>query len=409
MKQEEPKIIDLFAGAGGLTEGFVKAGFSAVAHVEMDSHACKTLETRCAYHYLRKVNKLQIYEDYLKGEISRDYLLSNIPNNILDSIFNVEISDSTIEILFSKIDARLDGSTIDLIIGGPPCQAYSLLGRHKKEMEDDPRTRLYLQYGRFLEHYQPRGFVFENVPGLLSAKRGEHFKNLQDYFLSLGYVVRYKMLNSSNYGVPQARKRLILVGWKKDCDLGYPIFQEFGYQSTVRDVFSDLPLLQAGDCVNYASYTSAVSNYLQKSGIRDLESLGVSQNITRPLNEKDTALYKYFISSWTEQHKRVKYSDVPAFLKTQKNVVSFVDRYKVVDLDAPSHTVIAHLSKDGHYYIHPSLSQCRSISVREAARLQSFPDSYYFEGDRSSKFKQIGNAVPPLMSYAIACGIKDIL
>ena len=188
--------------------------------------ACDTLRTRCCYHYLRSHNQLDIYYEYLKGNISRDILYSRVPKEIINSVINVEISDNTIVDTFKRIKELAGKRKVDMIIGGPPCQAYSLLGRHDKKMENDPRTLLYLQYGKFLKEFKPKGFVFENVPGLLSAKKGEHFKNLQTYFDELGYNIHYRLLDASNYGVLQVRKRLIIVGWEKRNDLGYPNFKE---------------------------------------------------------------------------------------------------------------------------------------------------------------------------------------
>ena len=214
-------IIDLFAGAGGLSEGFVQAGFVPIAHVEMDKDACNTLRTRCCYHYLRANNQLNIYNKYLKGEITREALYTSVPAEVTKAVINVEISDTTINETFDKIKFLAKGRDIDMIIGGPPCQAYSLLGRHRKTMEDDPRTLLYLQYGKFLKEFTPKGFVFENVPGLLSAKKGEHFQNLQTYFDDLGYKVHFKMLNASDYGVLQERRRIIIIGWQKNKDMGF--------------------------------------------------------------------------------------------------------------------------------------------------------------------------------------------
>ena len=182
-------VIDLFAGAGGLSEGFVQAGFVPIAHVEMDKDACNTLKTRSCYHYLRNNGQLDVYYAYLKGEITRDDLYNKVPKNVVDTVINVTISDDTISDTFMKIRQLANGRKIDMIIGGPPCQAYSLLGRHRKTMENDPRTLLYLQYGKFLKEFKPMGFVFENVPGLLSAKKGEHFQNLKDYFKELHPVV----------------------------------------------------------------------------------------------------------------------------------------------------------------------------------------------------------------------------
>lgn len=402
-------IIDLFAGAGGLSEGFVQAGFIPIAHVEMDKDACNTLRTRCCYHYLYSKGQLDIYYQYLKGEITREALYASVPNDVVDTVINVEISDKTIESTFDRIKKLASGRSIDMIIGGPPCQAYSLLGRHRKEMEDDPRTLLYLQYGRFLEEFNPKGFVFENVPGLLSAKKGEHFNNLQIYFKELGYNVHFQMLNAADYGVMQNRNRLIIIGWKNKEDYGYPNIIKYRTEAVVNDIFNDLPFLLAGDIQNVAMYKEKPNQYLLDSGIRSKEENFVSQNITRPLNAKDALIYRYAIQKWNNERIRIKNDKLPKEIRTQNNETSFLDRFKVIDGDGFSHTIIAHLAKDGHYYIHPNEDLCRSVSVREAARLQSFPDNFYFEGSRSAMFKQIGNAVPPLLAHAVAQAILKTL
>ena len=402
-------IIDLFAGAGGLSEGFVQAGFIPIAHVEMDKDACNTLRTRCCFHYLQKNNQLEVYHRYLKGEITRETLYASVPAEVTNAVINVEISDETINDTFDKIKLLAKGRKIDMIIGGPPCQAYSLLGRHRKTMEDDPRTLLYLQYGKFLKEFKPKGFVFENVPGLLSAKKGEHFQNLQTYFDELGYKVHFKMLNASDYGVLQERRRIIIVGWQKDHDFGYPIIDTYKADAVINDILEDLPILKAGEIENVSFYKKANNSYLRESGIRADSEKFVTQNITRTVNANDASIYAYAIKLWDSKQVRVKYTDLPIELRTQKNEDSFLDRFKVVNGKGKAHTIVAHLAKDGHYYIHPSLDVCRSISVREAARMQSFPDNFYFEGSRSAIFKQIGNAVPVLMAKQIGLEILKML
>ena len=408
-KVKQYTVIDLFAGAGGLSEGFVQAGFVPIAHVEMDKDACNTLRTRCCFHYLRANNQLDIYYKYLKGEITRETLYASVPAEVINAVINVEISDKTINDTFDKIKLLAKGRKIDMIIGGPPCQAYSLLGRHRKTMEDDPRTLLYLQYGKFLKEFTPKGFVFENVPGLLSAKKGEHFQNIKEYFKELGYVVHYKMLDASDYGVLQVRHRLIIVGWRKGQDYGYPNVINNRVKVVVNDILKDLPFLRAGDIKNVASYQMPANQYLLDSNIRNKNENFVSQNITRPLNDRDALIYKYAIRKWNNEKIRVKNDKLPKEIRTQRNETSFLDRFKVIDGEGFSHTIIAHLAKDGHYYILPNEDLCRSISVREAARLQSFPDNFYFEGSRSTIFKQIGNAVPPLMAKSIAKSILSLL
>ena len=217
------------------------------------------------------------------------------------------------------------------------------------------------------------------------------------------------MLDASDYGVLQERHRIILVGWRKEKDLGYPVIEQKISSAVINDILNDLPKLKAGEIKNIAEYRTSSNSYLQESGIRSEEDKFVTQNITRPVNDNDANIYAYSIKLWNKKHIRIKYTDLPKEYKTQKNEKSFLDRFKVVDGQGFAHTVVAHLAKDGHYYIHPSLEDCRSISVREAARIQSFPDNYYFEGSRSSMFKQIGNAVPPLMANSIAESIKVLL
>lgn len=406
METKNLNFIDLFAGASGMSEGFINAGFTPVSHIEMNPEACQTIRTRAAYHYLKSKGNLNSYYQYIKGEISKEEFYKNIPSEILDSVLNVEINDETISGLFEKI--KKSGKKIDLIIGGPPCQAYSLLRRHQEDIEKDPRNKLYIQYGRFLKEFEPKAFVFENVPGLLTANKGEHFKNLKTYFKELGYEVHPDTLTASDYGVVQARKRIIIVGWKKENDFGFPEFEKIITKYTVNDAFADLPKLKPGESFQTARYTETKNEYLEKFKLRNGVDF-VTQHISRPHNPRDLAIYKTAIQKWNKNKERLKYPDLPEELKTHKNETSFTDRYKVVDGKGVSHTVVAHIAKDGHYYIHPDEKQCRSISVREAARLQSFPDDFYFEGSRSAAFKQIGNAVPPLMANAIAKKIKEMI
>lgn len=404
----EINFIDLFAGASGMSEGFIKAGFNPISHIEMDKEACDSIKTRSAYHFLVKEKKVNIYNDYLKGIITREELYNQVPKKILDAVLNIEITDDSIKSIFSKIDKTLKNQKIDLIIGGPPCQAYSLLGRHQENIENDPRNKLYIQYGRFLKHYEPKAFVFENVPGLLSANKGQHFKNLKAYFRKIGYEVYHDTLVASDYGVLQARKRIIIVGWKKEQDFGFPEIKKIIEAYTVNNVLEDLPVLKPGEALKIANYTQIKNEYLEKFELRNGVDF-VTQHISRPHNDRDLKIYKTAINKWDNGQERLKYPDLPQELKTHKNESSFTDRYKVVNGNGVAHTIVAHIAKDGHYYIHPDVKQCRSISVREAARLQSFPDDFYFEGSRSAAFKQIGNAVPPLMAYAIAKSMKELI
>jgi DNA (cytosine-5)-methyltransferase 1 len=403
-------FIDLFAGASGMSEGFIKSGFNPIAHIEMNEEACYTIKTRAAYHFLKRNNKLNIYTSYLRGDITREELYEKIPKKILNAVLHKEITDDSIAAIFEEVKTFQKGDTVDLIIGGPPCQAYSLVGRARdpKNMKDDPRNKLYIQYGKFLKAFQPRAFVFENVPGLLNANKGEHFKNLKIYFKRLGYEVYNDTLDASDFGVTQTRKRVIIVGWKKENNFGFPAFKKLKQKYSVNKVFEDLPKMKAGDGFTTVNYTNLKNDYLKKFDLRNGVDF-VTQHISRPHNAIDLEIYKRAIRLWDEKKERLKYPELPAELKTHTNQTCFTDKFKVINGGGLSHTVVAHIAKDGHHFIHPDKNQCRSISVREAARLQSFPDDFYFEGSRTAAFKQIGNAVPPLMARAIANKMKELL
>ena len=412
----EYNFIDLFAGAGGLSEGFIQAGFSPIAHIEMNEYATKTLETRSAFHYLKSEGTLQVYYDYLKEELTREQFLSTIPEDVLKTVMCETLSEKTIKSIFKKIDTMLEErhiNQIDVIIGGPPCQAYSLVGRAQSShmetpMEDDPRNDLYKMYARFLKKYRPRMFVFENVMGIETANDGRTWKNLKKLLKSVGYHIECHEQNSKDFGVLQNRRRMIIIGWLKESGLQYPTFDKVSYDAVVNDLLNDLPALFPGESGHEYS-SQVISKYLEETGIRDKNDV-LTHHVSRPNKERDIEIYKKAIELWNEDHKRLNYNDLPDNLKTHKNRKSFLDRFKVVEGDSAfCHTMLAHISKDGHYFIHPDIKQHRSITVREAARIQSFPDSYYFEGPRTAQFVQIGNAVPPLMAKTIATGIAKEL
>ncbi|HRI33019.1 MAG TPA: DNA cytosine methyltransferase [Saprospiraceae bacterium] len=401
--------IDLFAGAGGLSEGFIKSGFKPIAHVESDKSACYTLKTRTVFHYLKNRKQKSIYYSYLKGEISRDKLYSSVPAESLRAVINAKIGVDN-RFIFKEIDSLLKGKKVDLIIGGPPCQAYSYIGRAAlKHRKKDERTTLYIQYGRFLKKYKPKLFVFENVPGLLTAGEGQYFKNLQKYYKRLGYTVEAKLLNAINYGVVQHRERVFIMGWRKRIKLTYPKIYEIKNQFFRDDIFNDLPAIKPGETQRYHAYNGkTINDYLIKAEIRNGVDF-VSQHLTRPHNKRDLRIYKLAIRKLKEGI-RLKNNQIPEMMRTQLNVVDFLDRFKVVDVIP--HAMIAHISKDGHHFIHHDEEQLRSISVREAARIQSFPDNYFFEGvkedqPRTAAFRQIGNAVPPMLANKIAKALHN--
>ncbi len=415
-------VLDLFSGAGGLSEGFFRVGAKFVGHVEADKHACNTLRTHTAYWNLKQNNKLDIYYQYLLKEISRDELWTIAGVSASKDVIDTEIGDNTFKSITKTVRDNLKNKNVkkvDLIIGGPPCQAYSIVGRArmKDSVACDPRNYLYKYYVRFLEEFQPKMFVFENVPGILSAANGQHFQDIKNAVAKAGYHMEPRELIASDYGVLQDRKRIIIIGWKKNKRqkyYKYPEFEKIENKYLVKDALEDLPKTKPDNVIEGKGlYKSKPSSYLIEANIRDENFNILTQHETRMHNERDLEIYKEAINTWNKDKKRLCYKELAQRrpeLCTHKNKTSFTNRFNVIKADQKaSHTILAHMAMDGHYYIHPDIKQLRSLSVREAARLQSFPDDFYFEGPRSSQFRQIGNAVPPKMAEQIAKKIKEIL
>ena len=418
--KNRPLFLDLFAGAGGLSEGFIQAGFLPVAHVESSQAACFTLKTRASYHWLKSQSNQDLYYGYLRGEITRSNFYSEIPNEIIESVICEEIGEKSLKSIFSSIDSRLKGRKLDLIVGGPPCQAYSLVGRSrdKNRMLGDQRNYLYKFYSLFLAKYKPKLFVFENVTGLLSAKDKNGNLYLDDMialFRNAGYITEYKILSAEMYGVPQARKRVILIGRRGSRTNFYPELKKENVFETVNEVFSCLPAIIAGEGdFRVCGESLAKSAWMRKTGMGD-DRTPITLHKARPHTKRDLEIYKIAVSLWNTEKTRLRYDKLPDELKTHNNRTSFLDRYKVVAGDlSHSHTIVAHIAKDGHYYIHPDIEQNRSLTPREAARLQTFPDNYYFESasdapSQTAPFIQIGNAVPVALSRKIAEGLRSLL
>lgn len=395
------RVIDLFAGCGGLTEGFYRQGYNALAHVEINHYACETLKTRMRhYNYSQEV----IDESVLEMDITGDDVLQ-------------------------RLDNVVKGRTVDVIIGGPPCQSFSSLGVAKDEnnMEDDPRNFLFESYVKILNHYCPKVFVFENVTGILKAKvKKKKIFDLVVKELSRHYNIEINpetiVLNATHYGVPQERKRVIILGVRKD--LNYtakdiydsiikthyapgevPTDGKIKYVS-VREAIDDLPPLQQGEGEAETRYFKAIdecTDYERK--MRQYNDEILRYHIARKNNQQDVERYKIMAEKHWNFLELLEYR--PDLGHEKRRV--FFNSYKVQWWDMPSKTIIAHLYKDGNQFIHPDYNQGRSITVREAARLQSFPDDFIFEGSRTEQFKQIGNAVPPLLAEAIAKAIKGYI
>ena len=355
-------FIDLFAGCGGLSEGFYKQNFNALAHVEINPVACKTLRTRMKH-----------------------YGYENADESVLEL-------DITSEDVLERIENAVKGQEVDIIIGGPPCQAYSSLGRAKDEnaMQDDPRNYLFESYVKVLNKYLPKFFVFENVTGMLTAKiNGEHIVNKIVEALSENYKVKFdpkiNVLNSANYGVPQIRKRVIIIGVRKDIDIEpeemYAGITKTHYDPemcedernelikyvTVREAIEELPAVRPGEGEQEIQFVSKKNNEFLKR-IASNENI-LRDHVARNHNDKDIERYIAMSSNhWSFQELLEKRPD----LNHEKQRV-FGNSYTVQWWDLPSKTIIAHLYKDGNQFIHPDSAQGRTFTVRE--RLQEYNHS----------------------------------
>lgn len=399
MSKRKYTFIDLFAGCGGLSEGFYRQGFKALAHVEIDHWACETLRTRMKYYG---------YKDYEQEVIEHDIT-----------------SDDILE----RIDNAVNGRTIDIIIGGPPCQAYSTAGRVRngKKMASDPRNYLFESYVKILEYYSPKFFVFENVTGLLSAqvKNAPIFPKV---LKALGN--KYKVIenpevlvhNTADYGVPQLRKRVIIIGVRKDIDksaeeIYKSIIKTHWNPETlsnekkgkkrfvdVRQAIGDLPSVEPGQDASTEDFDYPCNNeFLKRIGKSGIHPL--MDHIARKHNDLDRERFQVMIHNhWSFGQLR---REMPQYEHEHARV--FDNSYVVQWWDLPSKTILAHIHKDGFQFIHPDEEQRRTFTVREAARIQSFPDDFEFKGSRGEKYKQIGNAVPPLFAEALAKSIKKNL
>jgi DNA (cytosine-5)-methyltransferase 1 len=379
------------------------------------------LKTRAAFHWLKNKNNLSEYKKYLYEKHEKEdgsKLWEQVPKEVIDTVIQSEIGEKSIENILKQLDCLIGNKQVDIIVGGPPCQAYSVAGRARmgKAVENDPRNELYKYYVTFLEHYQPKMFVFENVLGIRTAKNGQPFRDLKKLVDEAGYQMQDQIQLASQHGVLQNRQRVIIVGWKKNTAFHYPdIAKEENKYEVLKDLFIDLPERKHGEgklCapVNYTKPLSEME-YLKKSKIRNSNFDFTTQHIARPNNENDREIYRRAVELWFNEKKRINYAELPENLQKHKNKETFLNRFQVVDPYGCCHTVVAHIAMDGHYYIYPVLNptieNVRSITIREAARLQSFPDDYYFEGSRSAAFKQIGNAVPVVLANKIAEALKE--
>ena len=303
------KVIDLFAGGGGLSEGFRLNEFEFICHIEKESAACQTLKLRNIYYYLKSVNNLNLYNDYLKENITFPELLNSVPEYVIEDVLNCEINDDSIDEIFDFIDKKLGEDSLDGIIGGPPCQAYSTIGRSKNKFkkETDERIYLYEYYVDFLEKYKPRFFIFENVNGLLSFKDYKDkplFPIILETFDSAGYNVNYKIVNTEDYGIAQRRERVFLVGFRKDLNLSqsfFDVLEKYKCKSpTINELFEDLPDLKSGESTN--KYANTLNSSAVAREYREASTDVLTQHISRLNNENDLKIYK-LVSDAKKRHK----------------------------------------------------------------------------------------------------------
>lgn len=399
------KTIDLFAGCGGLMDGFEQSKhYETVAAVEWEKAPCDNLAER----------------------LSTKWKYQNAKNRVLH--FDIQRTQELFDGWSDDVYGCSDGldaivnkrGGIDIIIGGPPCQAYSIAGRVRdaKGMRDDYRNFLFESYIKVVNHYKPDAFVFENVPGILSAcPTGKPIIELiRESFDSIGYTIisdlTKAVVDFSEYGVPQKRNRIIIIGLNKykyedNAQLLLNSFYsnvlpkyKIKRKKTVKDAIGDLPKL-------YPTNEFKIGN---KRYSHKLCNESILNHEPRWHSERDKNTFALLAKDIeTGNNLYVSAKAIKELYTKMTGHTSNVHKYHVIRWDEPSNLIPAHLYKDGLRHIHPDSEQARSITVREAARLQGFPDDYKFLGNNADLYKMIGNAVPPIFSKILAEAIYQLL
>lgn len=402
-KTKRIKMIDLFAGCGGLTEGFLQTGhYDEIAAVEWLQPQVDTLKNRLLTHWgIDHAN-----ESVMRFDIQRE---SELFNGWNDSEYGVN----------KGLDHFVnEAGGIDIIIGGPPCQAYSIAGRVRDEngMKNDYRNYLFEHYLNVVNRYRPRVFVFENVPGILSAMpNGTPITELiKDGFDGIGYEIvddlRRAVVNASEYSVPQNRSRVVIVGVRKDANSNVQALLNKFYTEllpkykgekkiTVEDAIGDLP-----PCEPYFD-----SEHHNKRVSHSTPVSKISWHVPRYSNLRDMDTFRLLAEDVASGKFEYDSKKISELYEQKIGSKSPIHRYHVLDPKEPSTTIIAHLYKDGNRFIHYDPKQQRTITVREAARLQSFPDDFEFVASRGGAYQMIGNAVPPMLAKAIANAIFELI
>lgn len=496
-------IIDLFAGPGGLGEGFASLcdgknpSYRIGVSVEKDPVAHRTLTLRAVFRQLQNTPAIELYYQYIRKEISQEDFLSDQTvaaafEHARDEARCIELGKCEPKELDEAIQATLKGDPFWVLIGGPPCQAYSVAGRARRvrdeSFKNDEKHFLYREYLRIIRQHKPAIFVMENVKGLLSSKHGDDpmfasiLGDLSKPANGLTYDIRSfvkrtepgselepydYVIEAEKFGIPQKRHRVILLGVRSDlASVQHHVLEE-KEQVTVKQAIMDLPWIRSrlskkdtteawqqavakapsyirgwgtdGEeeltqwTTHYAELakklTSTGAHFIKYQGKRRLgdqqfrnwiidEKLGgYCQHEARSHMDSDLSRYM-FAACYAKLHGYSPRLHVfppkllPAHanaLDPNKETTPFKDRFRVQCAQEPSTTVVAHIAKDGHYYIHYDPVQCRALTVREAARLQTFPDNYFFEGNRTEQYTQIGNAVPPLLAHQLAKVVRRMI
>lgn len=386
-------VIDLFSGCGGLTDGFLQTGkYNTLAAVDWELATIQTLKNRLSLKWNYNLN----LENIIHFDIQRT---EELINGFNDSIYGEN----------EGLDKIIGVKNVDLIVGGPPCQAYSIAGRvrDKNGMQDDYRNFLFESYVKIVSRYQPKAFVFENVEGILSAKPGgiSIIKRVKQAFERIGYEItdslrENALFDTSYYNVPQKRKRVIIFGVQKsktskqEVNRFYSLMKNRSSKHPLNSkiAFKNLPKIYP------SNKSSKYSHLVKENGM-----VTPKNHEPRMHNDRDIEIFKLLakdIRTGVEQ-----YTSTKALIKLYKEKTgkdSKFHKYHVIREDKPSNTIPAHLYKDGLRHIHPDPEQARSITVREAARIQTFADDFEFFGSKGDQYKMIGNAVPPSFSKVIA-------
>ena len=463
-----PRVLDLFSGCGGLSLGFSKAGFQISAAIEFDQAAAAS-------------HAVNFHQGKACHMVARD-ITTTPPQKVADEF---------------ELGPVAEG--IDVIVGGPPCQAFARVGRsklreileHPEAYRQDPRSRLYMEYLKYVEAFQPVALLMENVPDVLNHGGQNIAEETAEFLEDLGYVARYTLLNAAYYGVPQMRERMFLVAYRQELgqEVSFPLPTHWlrlppGYEGsrqvalkflkrgglfeeapqfryvhppeatpdltpavTAREALSDLPTITAHlegrsrkgaqrfeGLVPYPSSVAPESyahlmrhwpGFENDAGLKDhvIRHLPRDWDIFRRMNPGDQYpqawghaqdLFQETLVTRRAQGEELSpgtpaYEELKAAIVPPYDVTKFPNKWRKMEADRPARTLMAHLGKDSYSHIHYDSAQARTISVREAARLQSFPDGFVFRGTMNPAFKQIGNAVPPLLAWAIAGEMRQTL